>query len=136
MIHTIQRIKRKTHPNILEGERGYISSSTSIEPIHEDVHLTNQISDDTIISKIIPTIDKHGNRTEVIHKIKKREDDSWKSMALYGNMGFYIVVPILLGLFIGIAVDDLTGKKPLFTLVCLGFGTVSGIYNLIRTLKK
>lgn len=100
------------------------------------VQLTNQISDDTIISKIIPAIDKEGNRTHVVHTTKKKNTDNWSTLARNGNLGFYILIPILLGLFIGISIDDMTGKKPLFTLMCLGFGVISGIYNLVRTLKN
>lgn len=138
MIHTIHTVKRKVHglifPNPVQGFSTNINSSQENHINYND--LTNQMADDKIISKIIPTIDKEGNRTHLVHKIKSKEEEDWKSLALYGSLGFYIIIPILLGLFIGIAVDDLTGKKPLFTLVCLGFGTVSGIYNLVRTLKK
>jgi len=97
--------------------------------------LTNQKGNDTIISQIIPTIDKEGDKIDAVHKIRKKKTHPLDAFSLYGSMGFYILVPILAGIFVGTWLDKKFNMKPTFTLSLLGIGVISGFYNLIRTLK-
>lgn len=54
----------------------------------------------------------------------------------YMNMGFFLVTPILLGVFLGLYIDNLLHIRPFATtiLICLGAG--ASIYHLLRMLKK
>lgn len=52
------------------------------------------------------------------------------------NVGAYLIVPILLGVFIGYQLDSRLKTKPLFLIVFLLLGTVSTFYNLIKLTKE
>lgn len=57
-------------------------------------------------------------------------------MLQHSSMGIYIAIPILLGLTIGIFLDNLFRVRPMFTLVLLFFGTVGSFYNIYRIFKE
>lgn len=46
------------------------------------------------------------------------------------NIGYYLVIPLLLGVFFGVGIDAHFGTKPVFTIVFLILGVVSTFYNL------
>ena len=52
------------------------------------------------------------------------------------NAGFYIVVPLLAGTFLGYQIDKWFATKPLFLLLGIGLGVVSAFYNLMKLAKK
>ena len=60
---------------------------------------------------------------------------NWQKNFKYSSAGIYIVVPIFLGLTIGLILDNLFKKGPTFTLVFLFFGTIGSFYNLYRLYK-
>lgn len=57
-------------------------------------------------------------------------------LAKYFNVGYYLIAPLLLGVFLGLGVDHVLGTKPLFTLIFLGLGLVSTFYNLRKIIKE
>ena len=54
----------------------------------------------------------------------------------YSSYGFYIAVPIFLGLTLGIVLDKVFNTRPIFVLVFLFLGTVSSFYNLFVLIKE
>lgn len=56
-------------------------------------------------------------------------------LAKYSSIGYYLVTPLLLGVFLGLWVDKLFHSKPLFTLVGIGFGFISAAYSLYKLIK-
>ena len=54
----------------------------------------------------------------------------------YFNLGFYLVVPLILSVIIGIYLDRKFDTSGTFTLIGIGFGTISLFYNLYKLYKK
>ncbi|PIY72276.1 hypothetical protein COY87_01840 [Candidatus Roizmanbacteria bacterium CG_4_10_14_0_8_um_filter_33_9] len=85
--------------------------------------------------KIIKTIiDKDLNlkeRIELKKGIKKVKTGSYQ----YLNIGFYLITPLLIGIFSGLYLDNKFGKKPLFVLMGIVIGVLSTFYNLYRLTK-
>lgn len=55
---------------------------------------------------------------------------------LYLNVGFYLVTPLILGVFLGLYIDTKFHTKPVFTLIGVFLGVVSTFYNLWKILKN
>jgi len=54
----------------------------------------------------------------------------------YLNLGLYLVVPLIIAVAVGIYLDNKFGTKGTFTLIGIGFGTISIFYNLYKLYKK
>ena len=52
------------------------------------------------------------------------------------NIGFYIVTPILIGVFLGLTVDKILNTKPGYTIFFICLGTIASFYNLFRLTKN
>ena len=52
------------------------------------------------------------------------------------NFGFVILVPALLGLWLGLTLDNRFDTKPWYTLILLGIGIGLGFYSGILQVKK
>lgn len=86
------------------------------------------------IKKTITIVDKDGSiRTKEIDASEKPKRDLRALKFL--NVGFYLAVPILLGLFGGIWVDKILKTKPIFTLVFISLGMIAAFYNLFKLIK-
>lgn len=60
-------------------------------------------------------------------------------LALITQLGLVIVISILIGLFVGIFVDEKLGLNGVFTVIFLIFGVIGGFmaaYRLIKDLDK
>ena len=53
----------------------------------------------------------------------------------YLNVGFYLVTPILAGVFLGLGIDYWLKTKPIFFVLFLVLGTLSCFYNLLKLMK-
>lgn len=60
----------------------------------------------------------------------------WANLALVGQLGFTIAVPIILLAVVGTFLDGWLHTKPLFILLGLLLGLISGIYGAYRLLKN
>tara|TARA_Y100001960_G_scaffold120243_1_gene128633 strand:+ start:1037 stop:1291 length:255 start_codon:yes stop_codon:yes gene_type:complete len=59
-----------------------------------------------------------------------------KNQAAEGYMlGVGFVVHVLVGLFLGIAIDKFTGTAPLFLLIFLFLGFIAGFRNIYKAMK-
>jgi len=85
-------------------------------------------------------IDSEGNIKEIEekeNKIKKKKEIKFDFSNLdYISIGFYVVAPIVLGVIVGIFLDNKLGTKPLITLTLILLGSVGSLYNLYRLTKK
>ncbi len=59
-----------------------------------------------------------------------------KSLAIASNLGLSIVLPTLLGLFLGQWIDRTVHTDSTFTLLLLGFGLIIGISNIVLLVLK
>ena len=58
------------------------------------------------------------------------------TISKYINIGYYLLIPILVGVFLGVYIDSKFATKPRYTLVFLLLGTALTIYNLFNLSKK
>lgn len=75
-------------------------------------------------------------------QIKKPDDDALyqqevrKSLAIASNLGLSIVLPTLLGLFLGQWIDRTVHTDSTFTLLLFGIGLFIGISNIVLLIQK
>ena len=77
--------------------------------------------------------------TELPGKPKKKKDDILKGLLqaiAETTIGFRILIPIMLGLTLGIACDKVFGVQPTGTVVFLFVGTLAGFYNIYRLVQE
>lgn len=70
---------------------------------------------------------------------KKKTPDVWYYLGTFGNIGFSIAVPIVLGALIGSWIDGKQGSKPTATLIGIIIGfiiSILGFINLIRRILR
>ena len=65
-------------------------------------------------------------------KNNKDYKDALKNLALISQIGFSIITPILLGLFIGQFLDNKLGTKGIFAIVFIILGVGGGFVNLFK----
>jgi len=52
------------------------------------------------------------------------------------NIGYYILAPLLMGVFLGLAIDRWFKLKGIFTLLFLFIGWIGSLYNLYKIYKN
>ncbi|OGK19502.1 hypothetical protein A3G67_04165 [Candidatus Roizmanbacteria bacterium RIFCSPLOWO2_12_FULL_40_12] len=55
---------------------------------------------------------------------------------VYFNVGIYLIIPFLLGIFAGIKLDEKFNSKPFFAIIGIILGTASSLYNLWKLTKE
>ena len=68
-------------------------------------------------------------------KIVKTNKKSHFQLANYLNIGYYLVTPLVIGVFLGVAIDR-SLKTKYWTLILILFGFAASIYNLYSLTKK
>ena len=82
-------------------------------------------------------VNKSGEIEHVaIKKELKRKKDWWNIPSAYTNLGMYLAIPLLGGIFLGKFLDKKFGTNNLFTITLILFGTISVFYNLIKLYKE
>ncbi|MFZ5845051.1 MAG: AtpZ/AtpI family protein [Patescibacteria group bacterium] len=76
---------------------------------------------------------KKVERLEKGQKIAKRVN--WRNLALFGNIGIAIVLPLVGGLIGGKYLDGIWGTYPKATLTLFIFGFIVSIVNIVRTFQ-
>ncbi|TMD89934.1 MAG: AtpZ/AtpI family protein [Chloroflexi bacterium] len=75
----------------------------------------------------------NGEITDGISRMKKNEPPSvWGSLALLGQLGLVIVIPLVLGFFVGNYLDGLTNTKNVYLYLGLLLGLIVGIFGAYR----
>jgi ATP synthase protein I len=67
---------------------------------------------------------------------KKPPPSVWEAVALAGQLGFTIAVPLVLGTFLGNYLDGITHQKTIFLLLGLLLGLIIGIYGAYRLFAR
>jgi ATP synthase protein I len=67
---------------------------------------------------------------------KKPPPSVWGSLALMGQFGFTIAIPLALGAWLGNYLDGLTHQNQLFLLLGLLLGLIVGIYGAYRLFAR
>ena len=67
---------------------------------------------------------------------KKPPPSVWGSLALMGQLGFTIAIPLALGAWGGSYLDGRTGTKSIFLLLGLLLGLIVGIYGAYRLFSR
>lgn len=57
------------------------------------------------------------------------------SLVKYTDIGYYIITPLLVGVFLGLAIDKFLKTKSTFFLIFLFLGTVAVFYNMYKIYK-
>ena len=68
--------------------------------------------------------------------VKEKKLDDKIAIAKSLNIGYYLIIPILFGVFFGFWLDKHFNTKPIFLLLFLSFGILSTFYNLCQLVKK
>ena len=68
--------------------------------------------------------------------MNKKPPSVWEAMALAGQLGFTIAVPLALGTILGNYLDGITHQKTLFLLLGLLLGLIIGIYGAYRLFAR
>lgn len=83
-------------------------------------------------------VDQEGNIEQFSKKEVRSKTKQEKKIIefKYFNLGFYILTPIILGIFLGLAIDDILKTKPIFFIFFLILGSLSSFYNLFKLAKN
>jgi len=77
------------------------------------------------------------NEKKVFLKNKLKKSSLVKNpLEKYLNIGYYLIIPIIIFLIIGSWLDKIFKTKPFFVLFFLFFGTLSSFYNLFKIYKE
>ena len=90
-------------------------------------------------TKTIRYIDKKGD-------IKHPEDTpppggelvekTFSNYTKYLNIGYYLVTPLVAGVFIGVKLDEWFNSKPLCTIIFIVAGAIASLYNLFKLTQE
>lgn len=72
------------------------------------------------------------------HETKKnlKKNRTISTVGDYLNLGWNLVTPILLGVFLGISLDKMFRTKPIFILFFIAISVIVSFYNLIQLIKS
>jgi len=84
------------------------------------------------------TFDKNFNLKTQKTEFKRKKIKSGSKLPLVNimNIGYYILTPLLVGVFLGISLDKYFRLKGVFVLVFIFLGTAAAFYNLYQIYKN
>ena len=62
--------------------------------------------------------------------------NDWAALALLGQVGLMIVIPLLLGIGAGLFIDHQLHTTPIATLIGLLLGLAAGVYGVYRLVSS
>ena len=91
----------------------------------------------TMTKKITYTIVNDKGEIEQVEKTEKvfKKRSSLPFPAKFANVGFYLVTPILIGIFVGKYLDGKFNSGTFYTTTLIIFGTIATFYNLYTFIK-
>jgi F0F1-type ATP synthase assembly protein I len=87
-------------------------------------------------TKQIQVINREGHISKDSQVEKKKTSENDFDYLRYANIGIYLIIPLLLGIFGGVQLDKLLHTKPLCVIIGIVFGAVASLYNLIRLTQE
>lgn len=91
-----------------------------------------KIDEDFQVKKV-KKIEKVGQKGKKTKKIKSKINFALVNSL---NIGYYILTPLLVGVFLGLALDKLFKLKGVFVLIFIILGTIASFYNLYKLYKN
>lgn len=76
----------------------------------------------------------HQGDAKIKGPISVKEDNLLLANSL--NIGYYLITPLLIGVFFGVVVDRFFDTKPLFTVSLIVCGVIGTFYNLAKLTKR
>lgn len=99
--------------------------------------LTYKESDDRMKMKNFYKIDRSGTLLKVNEREHKKEKKATKPVDLGTlNVGYYLIIPILIGIFLGLVLDEKFKTRHMFTGILIFAGGIASFYNLWKLVKK
>lgn len=92
--------------------------------------------DTSVVAKKILTVDQEGGISRMELKNIRQKKTAQKIDFRYIGLGYYLIIPLLLGVFGGLLVDKIFNTKPFFLVLFLVVGTAASFYNLLRVLRN
>ncbi len=80
----------------------------------------------------IPQSRDLGLSTGLLLAPEERDGSAWRAIRRYGNLGFEMVISVLIGAGGGRAIDQWLGFTPWFFIIGFIFGVAAGFLNLYR----
>lgn len=74
-------------------------------------------------------------RQKIVSKIGNEKKSNF-SLEIYQEVGYYIITPLIIGVFIGLYLDRYFKTKNLLTLLFIFLGSIFTFYNLYKIYKK
>lgn len=87
-------------------------------------------------SHVYSGLNEEGDIVKTVSSAPRKIDRDLNVPPEYLNLGMYLVIPLMLGVMIGIYLDNSWKAGGKFTLIGIGFGTISIFYNLYKLYKK
>ena len=81
------------------------------------------------------TFDKNFNLRLQKKNYSREKKKSKLSLVKYTEIGYYIITPLLAGVFLGLAIDKFLKTKSTFFLIFLFLGTMTAFYNMYKIYK-
>lgn len=95
--------------------------------------MVEYIKEKKIIFEITDDLDV---KEQVVEKANKKTDKKAEELyTKYLNIGFYLMAPLLFGVFFGLYLDSKFEVKPFFTMTGIGLGILCTFYNLWKLTK-
>jgi len=76
--------------------------------------------------------DKNFNLHHIVVNKKKLIKSRKSDIAKYLNLGYYLVTPIIIGVFLGLFLDKLFKTRKIFFITLFSLGVISTFYNLFK----
>lgn len=86
-------------------------------------------------AKVIDKNFKLVNQTHHSTSQKDSKSYDYLMLAKYASMGYYVLTPILLGVFFGLGIDMYFNTRPKATVGMLVFGVIASFYNLYKIVR-
>jgi ATP synthase protein I len=67
---------------------------------------------------------------------QRRDPNGWTAFALLGQIGLTLVIPMLIGIFVGLFIDSKLHTAPIATLIGLLLGLAAGVYGVYRLVSS
>lgn len=85
--------------------------------------------------KVIKKIDKDYEITEIIRAKENKNYQFQIPLAKFLNFGYYLISPLIMGIFFGYILDNIFGKK-LFIKIFLVLGIIGLFYNFYKSINE
>ncbi len=68
--------------------------------------------------------------------MKKKNKIDYSYLSLMSHIGYSVLAPILVGLYIGGLIDEKIGPGWIFRIIFIVLGSVAGIFNIFQISEK